>query len=73
MINREFVLTQPRKRVLRHKWDDKQGSRLLQHKVCPVCKCEKFFSMETYRTVYMDRFGHTTYRAPNCELPNTKI
>lgn len=40
-MNREFVLTQPRKRVLRHKWDDKQGSRLLQHKVCPVCKCER--------------------------------
>lgn len=66
-MNREFVLTQPRKRVLRHKWDDKQGSHLLQHKVCPACKCEKFFSMETYRTVYMDRFGHTTYRAPECK------
>lgn len=37
------------------------------------CKAEKWYDMEREQTTYMDRFGKTHYRAPDCVLPNTKL
>lgn len=66
-------LTETYHKILRHKWRRIDPSRKLKHFECMKCKAEKWYDMEREQTTYMDRFGKTHYRAPDCVLPNTKL
>lgn len=57
------------KNKFKHSWNLTQGKIYqgkLSHKTCPKCGCEKYFDLSLDQTVYMDRFGHLLYRAPDC-------
>lgn len=60
---------------IKHTWipSPRYEKGKISHKMCIRCKCEKYYSMEIQRTVYLDRFGRLLYRAPSCVLPNTKL
>jgi hypothetical protein len=63
----------PKRKIIRHKWDDISPTFKLKHKICRNCLCEKFFSPGFGRLVYMTRLGNIFYRTPCCVLPNTKL
>lgn len=55
-------------KLIHHEWDKVEGSNKLQHKQCPRCLCEKYFSTDHGQVIYVDRFGKTWFRAPKCEM-----
>jgi len=61
-------------KLIHHTWErTTQTTDFNRHRLCPTCKCEKFYSAGHKKLVYIDRFGKMHYRAPSCVLPNTKL
>jgi len=60
------------KKLIHHTWAEVKDSKKIDHKRCTRCKCEKFWSFEFNRTIFIDRFGKTAYRA-SCVLENEKL
>lgn len=60
-------------KLIRHKWNDVIPTKLLKHKKCERCNCEKYYSLPFGQVMYEDRFGKLWFRAPECVLPNTKL
>lgn len=58
------------RKLIRHSWDDIKDNRF-QHSQCNRRKCEKFHTGE--KMIYVDRFGNTWYRLPDCVLPYTLV
>jgi len=61
------------RKLIHHTWPEVKDSRKMDHKRCPRCLCEKFWSFEFNRTIYINRHGTISYRAPSCELENVKL
>ena len=59
------------KKLIKHKWKD--NDTVARGKQCERCLCLKYYDYAFVRMMYMDRFGITHYRAPECVLPNTKL
>jgi len=57
-------------KLITHKWKDNNIPNVKQ---CERCLCLKYYVYAFRRMMYMDRFGKTHYRAPECVLPNTKL
>lgn len=66
MNNREFIIAQPRKRVLRHKWKPYSQSRNCTD-VCEKCGCVREFDFDSQRYIYSTIKGITHIR-PECKL-----
>lgn len=60
-------------KLIHHTWEPVEPTRLLKHKRCTRCNCEKYYSAGYGRLIYQDRFGRIHYRTPSCVLPNTKL
>ena len=58
---------------IKHTWKKIENSRKLQHAECIRCKSQKWWDDRFGKLIYVDRFGKTHYRAPDCAYPNTKI
>lgn len=63
MNNREFIIAQPRKRVLKHKW--KKTSPMKD--ICEKCGCVRYFDYISQRNIYSTIKGITHIR-PECKL-----
>ncbi len=57
-------------KTIRHTWKPIEDKRF-KHSKCPKCRCEVYHTGD--RMIYIDRYGNTFYRVPECVMPNTRL